>query len=429
MRAPHRRAGRRAVRRPRPQPVHAPRRRPGRPPVARGVVDAVRVGARRCRPGGVGGRLASGARHPGRRGLDRRRGRAHPVGPGDRGARPGRHRPGRGRRRPPRRGRLAAVAAAGGPVLPRHVRRRRRSTSTRSPTTSTSAGPSTSTGCAPRWPPCCGATPRCAPASLGDGLPRPVQAIVELGAADVPIDVVDLADVAPAEQPARARRDARRRAVPPLRPAAAAAAARHGGAPRPRPVPDHGVSRHLLLWDGWSGQLVFGELFRLYEGAGDDRAAGAGRPRLVPRLPGLAGRAGRRRRPRRLARAPSPASTSRRSSPPAAGAAEPVLPATPRRRAVRRAQRPAARPRPRATGLTLNTVLSAALGLVLAGPRRPRRRGRSALTVVGPARRGARRRAHRRPVPQHRARPRHASTRAEPALDAAAPGPGRPHRR
>ena len=34
------------------------------------------------------------------------------------------------------------------------------------------------------------------------------------------------------------------------------------------------VSRHLLLWDGWSGQLVFGELFRRYEEAGDGAVAG-----------------------------------------------------------------------------------------------------------------------------------------------------------
>ena len=110
-------------------------------------------------------------------------------------------------------------------------------------------------------------------AFLGDGLPRPVSAIVSLGPDDVPVDVIDIADVAPDDQPARldellaverTRRFDVRRA-----PLLHVTVVRRG--------PDRCrimVSRHLLLWDGWSGQLVFGELFRRYEEAGVGAAAG-----------------------------------------------------------------------------------------------------------------------------------------------------------
>ena len=80
------------------------------------------------------------------------------------------------------------------------------------------------------------------------------------------------------------------------------------------------VSRHLLLWDGWSGQLVFGELFRLYEQAGDDAAARRRPAGLVPDyLAWLADQDDAADRGR-LARAPSTASTSRRCVAPGAGA-------------------------------------------------------------------------------------------------------------
>src|SRR5690606_16194928 len=103
-------------------------------------------------------------------------------------------------------------------------------------------------------------------AFLGDGLARPVQAIVR--AHDVPLTVVDLSDLDPE---ARARRldeimeAERSRRFDLARPPLLHLTVVRLGPERHRIV----LSRHLLLWDGWSGQLVYGELFALYERAGD----------------------------------------------------------------------------------------------------------------------------------------------------------------
>ena len=109
----------------------------------------------------------------------RRRG-PHAVRPAAVDARPGRHRPAvEAAFDPAGRGHLAAVAAAGGPLLPRHLRRRRARRLH-------GAGPLRPRPGRRRRPAArragraaARATRRCAPAFLGDGLPRPVQAIVD----------------------------------------------------------------------------------------------------------------------------------------------------------------------------------------------------------------------------------------------------------
>ncbi|MBE1490014.1 non-ribosomal peptide synthetase [Plantactinospora soyae] len=122
------------------------------------------------------------------------------------------------------------------------------------------------------------------------------------------------------------------------------------------------VSHHLVLWDGWSEELFVEQLFTLYERDGDDRElppAGSYRDHLdwiAAQDAELAGRAWRDA---------------------LAGLAEPTLvapeatlaPVVPERR---RTQLPAVlgerlRGLARRHGFTLNTVLSAAWGLVLGG--------------------------------------------------------------
>ncbi|MDD9371503.1 MAG: condensation domain-containing protein, partial [Acidimicrobiales bacterium] len=104
-------------------------------------------------------------------------------------------------------------------------------------------------------------------AFLGDGLPRPVQAIVAVD--EVPMTVLDLSDL---DTEAQVRRvdevmaAERERHFDLVDPPLFHVTVLQLGPARCRLV----VSRHLLLWDGWSGQLVFAELFRLYEQAGDD---------------------------------------------------------------------------------------------------------------------------------------------------------------
>jgi amino acid adenylation domain-containing protein/non-ribosomal peptide synthase protein (TIGR01720 family) len=206
-------------------------------------------------------------------------------------------------------------------------------------------------------------------AFLGDGLPRPVQAIT--GVAEVPIHVVDLTDGGPdgaaldpdeldrrLDEVMRADRARTFDLTDP--PLSRFTLVRLGGG-RCRLV----VSHHLLLWDGWSGRLFIAELFTLYERDGD----GDGMPRPGSYRDHLAwldtqdvGEAAAAWRDA-LAGLEEPTYVA-----PGSGDArlEPVLPdgcvaelddeLSERVRAVARRH-----------GLTLNTVLNAAWGLVLSG--------------------------------------------------------------
>ena len=197
-------------------------------------------------------------------------------------------------------------------------------------------------------------------AFLGDGLARPVQAIVR--AHDVPLTVVDLSDLDPE---ARARRldeimeAERSRRFDLARPPLLHLTVVRLGPERHRIV----LSRHLLLWDGWSGQLVYGELFALYERAGDD----TGIPRSVSYADYLAWvgeqdeGAARAAWREALAGLEEPTLVA-----PAAEALQPVLPDT---CVVELPEDLSARivAATRAHGLTLSTVLGGAWAIVLGG--------------------------------------------------------------
>ncbi|WUX23604.1 amino acid adenylation domain-containing protein [Streptomyces sp. NBC_01438] len=99
-----------------------------------------------------------------------------------------------------------------------------------------------------------------------DGLPRPVQFIVD--GAEIPLVEEDLSGLPVAQQHSRAREllaaDRRRRfdlSAPPL---CRLLLIRLGDG-RDRLV----ITHHLILWDGWSAWLFLEELFTLYERAGD----------------------------------------------------------------------------------------------------------------------------------------------------------------
>lgn len=100
-----------------------------------------------------------------------------------------------------------------------------------------------------------------------DGLPRPVQFIVD--GAQIPLVEEDLSGLSAAQQHSRTREllaaDRRRRfdlSSPPL---CRLLLIRLGDG-RDRLV----ITHHLILWDGWSAWLFLEELFTLYERAGDD---------------------------------------------------------------------------------------------------------------------------------------------------------------
>ncbi|WP_217212980.1 non-ribosomal peptide synthetase [Streptomyces sp. AC550_RSS872] len=101
---------------------------------------------------------------------------------------------------------------------------------------------------------------------LSDGLSRPVQFIVN--GAEIPLEVEDLSALAADEQRTRTEEllaaDRRRRfdlSAPPL---ARLLLIRLGDG-RDRLV----ITHHLIVWDGWSAWLFLEELFTLYERAGD----------------------------------------------------------------------------------------------------------------------------------------------------------------
>ncbi len=117
---------------------------------------------------------------------------------------------------------------------------------------------------------------------------------------------------------------------------------------------------HFLLWDGWSRELVLRELFALYDSRGEPGRAAARRPRL-PGLPRLARRTRRRRRPADAWRTAIGEPTI--VAPEAAGRepmlSERVLAALPTALTTRLGEQA------RRAGVTLNSVLTAALGIVL----------------------------------------------------------------
>ncbi|MBB4781049.1 amino acid adenylation domain-containing protein/non-ribosomal peptide synthase protein (TIGR01720 family) [Streptomyces rapamycinicus] len=195
-------------------------------------------------------------------------------------------------------------------------------------------------------------------AFLHDGLSHPVQAVA--GAVSVPWREVDLTAIAEDE-----RRDAVERWLAedrsvrfdPARPPLVRFAVLRGAPDRHWLV----ITNHHLLWDGWSVPLVLRELFALYERSGDE----TGLPRPVPYRDYLAWLG---RRDQEAARAAWRTALE--------GLAEPTLvaPAAPGRAAMwpeeystdlspeltaRLSQRA------RRSGLTLNTLVQAAWGLVL----------------------------------------------------------------
>ncbi|WP_156725143.1 non-ribosomal peptide synthetase [Streptomyces apocyni] len=191
-----------------------------------------------------------------------------------------------------------------------------------------------------------------------EGLPGPVQFIVD--GAEIPLTEVDLSEVAAADQQARVdallAADRQQRfdlAAPPL--CRLLLIRLPGG--RDKLV----VTHHLILWDGWSAWLFLEELFTLYERAGDAtglRPAGSYRDYLAwldeqDHTAALAAWS------TALAGFDEPTLVA-----PAGRDGEPVIPAdfdavleqdtSDRLRALARRH-----------GLTLNTVLNAAWGLVL----------------------------------------------------------------
>ncbi|MDH2428009.1 non-ribosomal peptide synthetase [Sphaerisporangium sp. TRM90804] len=102
-----------------------------------------------------------------------------------------------------------------------------------------------------------------------DGLRRPVQFIVR--DPEIPLEEADLSALPAAEQDERLRElmDAERvRQFDLARPLLFRMLLIRLGDRGDRLV----VGRHLLLWDGWSAWLFLGQLFALYESNGDDRA-------------------------------------------------------------------------------------------------------------------------------------------------------------
>ncbi|WP_432752236.1 amino acid adenylation domain-containing protein [Streptomyces sp. JL2001] len=99
-----------------------------------------------------------------------------------------------------------------------------------------------------------------------DGLPRPVQFITD--GAEIPLTEVDLSQLPADERRARTAdllaADRRRRFDLSAAPLCRLLLIRLGDG-RDRLV----VTRHLILWDGWSAWLFLEELFTLYERAGD----------------------------------------------------------------------------------------------------------------------------------------------------------------
>ena len=209
-------------------------------------------------------------------------------------------------RRPAGRGRLAAVPAAGGPVLPRRLRPGG-PTSTPRRARWTSRTASTPTGCARRARRCCAQPQPARRASPATGCRAPVQFVA--AAPELPIAVVDLADEPGRARP-RAGADGRRprAAVRPRRPAAvpdAAAPARRrhrpaGHQPPPDPV----------------GRLVPGprSSTSCSPSTSGRRRPRPARARRLPRLPDLAGHTGHRAPREARGGARSPGSTSRRWS-------------------------------------------------------------------------------------------------------------------
>ncbi|GAB3979903.1 hypothetical protein GCM10027615_57290 [Plantactinospora veratri] len=194
---------------------------------------------------------------------------------------------------------------------------------------------------------------------VSEGLPQPVQ-VVGVGP-ELPVTEVDLTGLDPQTQRARMAElmaEDRRTRFDLTRPPLCRLLLLRLGDDRDRLV----VSHHLVLWDGWSEELFVEQLFTLYERDGDDRdLAPAGSYRdhlewLAAQDTELAGRAWRDA---------------------LAGLAEPTLvapeasltPVVPHRV---RTELPTAlgdrlRGLARRHGLTLNTVLTAAWGLVLGG--------------------------------------------------------------
>ncbi|WP_086784436.1 non-ribosomal peptide synthetase [Streptomyces caniscabiei] len=196
-----------------------------------------------------------------------------------------------------------------------------------------------------------------------EGLRQPVQFIVR--DADVPLREVDLAGLPAAEQDVRMRElleESRAQRFDLTRPLLFRMLLVRLGAERGDRLI---VGRHLILWDGWSAWLFLDQLFALYESGGDP--AGLDRPGsyrdyltwLERQDDTEATRAWRAalsgfEEPTLLV----PAASERGQEPVIPEHLEAVLDA-----AVGERLRDTAR----AQGLTLNTVLNAAWGLVLAG--------------------------------------------------------------
>ncbi|MEU2509984.1 amino acid adenylation domain-containing protein [Streptomyces sp. NPDC007863] len=191
-----------------------------------------------------------------------------------------------------------------------------------------------------------------------DGLPRPVQFIAD--GAEIPLTVTDLTGLAPEERTARVEEllaaDRRQRfdlSAPPL----CRLRLLRLGDGRDRLV----VTHHLILWDGWSAWLFLEELFTLYERSGDTTglpAPGSYRDYLawLHRQDGTRALGAWREA---LAGFDEPTLVA-----PAGRDAGPVIPAD-HHAVLSRESSDRLRALARRHGLTLNTVLNAAWGLVL----------------------------------------------------------------
>ncbi|WP_051098431.1 non-ribosomal peptide synthetase [Sporichthya polymorpha] len=193
-----------------------------------------------------------------------------------------------------------------------------------------------------------------------DGLAAPVQFLASV--VEPPLDVVDLRGLEPDVEADRlaavmAADRARRFDVtsPPL--LAVTVVLRDGN--RSRIV----LSHHLLLWDGWSAALLFADLFELYASGGD----AAGLPRRGSYRDYLSWL---REQDAEVSAAVWRDALAELDSPtlvhPGLGEAEPVPPGI-RRITLDEAASDAIRAAARAAGVTLNTLVSAAWGLVLSG--------------------------------------------------------------
>jgi amino acid adenylation domain-containing protein/non-ribosomal peptide synthase protein (TIGR01720 family) len=196
---------------------------------------------------------------------------------------------------------------------------------------------------------------------VGDGLARPVQAVLDLQ--DVPLVVIDLDPDADGDVQAELDRllaTERSRAFDLTDPPLLHVTVVRRGDDRCRIM----VSRHLLLWDGWSGQLVFGDLFRLYEDPDAPLAVTDDQGSYADYLAWLAeqdGNADRAAWGKALAGLEEPTLVA-----PGNTALTPVLPGTrveelPADLSARLVELA------RTHGLTLSSVLSGAWGMVLAG--------------------------------------------------------------